>query len=224
MSTGAFARRDAVVLGAVSFVGVLLILSTMTTVTCARNRDVARQSLCAGNLRSLARGVALYSQQLGSGLWPPFPLGRGTAPSDFNGAEWLASLYWTRLTDRPTVFLCPGTTDTNWAGRDIGSERAPRARFGGETVSYAGMHFGSLITGRHGGTTPLTMADFPPDLAMACDDTQGSINHGRRRAGGMNVVFFDHHVEFRSSTEFQCDVDLLHAVGSRDGLLGHLKN
>ena len=58
--------------------------------------------------------------------------------------------------------------------------------------------------------------------AWVATDTQGDINHGTLRNGGMNVLFFDSHVEFRMNTE----LDLKHAVGDArpDALLTELSN
>ena len=86
-----------------------------------------------------------------------------------------------------------------------------------EAVSYAGMHYGSNTA------EPGAIAeDYPPNKPMACDDTQGDINHGTQHCGGMAILFFDSHVEFRTSTE----LDLEHAVGdtSPDALLRALSN
>ena len=60
--------------------------------------------------------------------------------------------------------------------------------------------------------------DIPPNVPMACDDTEGASNHGRTGGGGMNVVFFDTHVEYWPGTR----VDPERGVGAGD--LAHLRN
>ncbi len=52
--------------------------------------------------------------------------------------------------------------------------------------------------------------DFPPNEAMSCDDTQGGINHGEATNGGMSILFFDSHVEFKTAAE----VDITSEHGS----------
>jgi hypothetical protein len=224
MSMRAFARKDALALLVLSCVGALMALSTMTTATCIRNRQVARQCACAENLRLLGRGVLVYCREWGDSRLVPFPTGRGTIPAEFNGAEWLASLYWSRVISQPDLFLCPGADDTNHRGGDLGSRCAPPSRFGSQTVSYAGMHSGSLTTTEHGATAATALADMPPSLPMTCDDTQGTINHGSAQMGGMTVLFFDQHVEFRTTGAHDGSVHVERAVGLGDHLLRHLRN
>ena len=174
-----------------------------------RAREQARRIRCRDMLNQLAKGMATYLNEFGGNRFYPCPLGRTRAPKNYNGAEWLAGLYWTGVVPDPAVFLCPSTSDTNAEGKHIGAAReAPQ--FGSQTVSYAGMHYFSL-TDRTG--EPFGAAirdDFPPNDAMASDDTQGAINHGEKNNSGMSVLFFDSHVEFGTNTE----VDLETGVGA----------
>ena len=181
--------------------------------------EEARRSRCRSNLSLLARGLATYLSEHGDGRWYPFPLGLGTRPDDFNGAEWLASLYWTGIVPAPGIYLCPSSGDRNRRGRDIGAAGAAPT-FGSRTVSYASMHYRSL-TDADGRPTPGAVPhDFPPNMPMACDDTQGAVNHGPANNGYMSVLFFDTHVEGKTSTE----VDLERGVGQKGGLLWRLRN
>ena len=189
-----------------------------------RAREEARRIRCRNNLNCLAKGMATYLNEHGDNRFYPCPLGRTRMPKNYNGAEWLASLYWAGTIPDPGCFLCPSTSDTNAEGKHIGATReAPQ--FGSQTVSYAGMHYFSL-TDRSG--EPFGAAirdDFPPNEAMGSDDTQGTINHGEKNNGGMAVLFFDSHVEFRTNTE----IDLVRGVGARSKrdpqpLLSRLRN
>ena len=192
----------------------------------ARRREMSRRTRCRSNLNQLAKGMATYLDPGGAGCGPrlfPYPLGRVRNLSDFNGAEWLASLYWTGVVPDPGVFLCPSSGDDNQAGRDLGSSRTCPA-FGSQTVSYAGMHYysGTDDKGNHVGGA--IRDDFPPSMPMASDDTQGTINHGTADNGGMCVLFFDSHVDFKTNEE----IDVEHGVGD-DGswpkkLLWQLRN
>ncbi|MFW6163399.1 MAG: type II secretion system protein [Planctomycetota bacterium] len=172
------------------------------------------------NLRSLARGMALYLNDFGDNRWYACPLGRGTLPGEYNGAEWLATLYWVGVVADPTVFLCPLSDDTNHGGFDLGSRSAVPGRFGSQTVSYAGMHWRSLTDRSGRPTTGAVADDFPPNMPMASDDTQGSINHGRRDSRNMSVLFFDSHAEVMTADE----LDLRKSVGQAGGLLWQLRN
>ena len=174
----------------------------------ARRRRAARSVRCRSNLNQLAKGMFTYLSQHGDNRFYPCPLGRGAKANDYNGAEWLASLYWTGVIPDPDVFLCPSTDDSNADGAHLGAHRAPKS-FGSQTVSYAGMHYGSL-TNEAGRPRPSVIPDdFPPNEVMGSDDTQGAINHGGR-SGGMAVLFFDTHVDFKTNTE----VDLETGVGA----------
>jgi hypothetical protein len=202
---------------------VLLVLAGLILPFFARARDGGgggRRTRCRSNLNQLAKGMATYLSEYGDNRWYSFPLGQGLEPDDFDGSEWLASLYWTRILPDPGVFLCPSSFDTNHNGEDLGSSHAVYGRFGSQTVSYAGMHYKSL-TDKAGNPRPGAIPDdFPPNEPMASDDTEGTINHGEATNGCMLVLFFDSHVEFWTHTE----IDLEHGVGMKGGPLWRLRN
>ena len=183
-----------------------------------RQREVSRMTGCRNNLNQLAKGMATYISEHGC-PWYSCPLGRGTKPDDHNGAEWLASLYWSGNVQDPGIYICPGSGDSNRGGADIGRHRAA-ATFGSQTVSYAGMHYRSLRDAQGNPIPGPIDEDYQPNVPMASDDTQGDINHGRATYGGMSILFFDGHVEFMTNTE----LDIEHAVGQRGGLLEQLRN
>jgi len=179
----------------------------------ARRREEARRIRCRNNLNHLAQGMATYLREWnGDGRFFSCPLGRTRNPNTYNGAEWLASLYWVGVMPDPGVFLCPSTTDTNRDGLDLGTY-LQAATFGSQTVSYAGMHYNS-----HSDDPGAIIDCYPPNKPMGSDDTQGDINHD----GGMAILFFDSHVEFWTRDR----IDIEHAVGDRspDALLDELAN
>jgi prepilin-type processing-associated H-X9-DG protein len=201
----------------IELVVVIFLIGTLLALllpALAFRREEARRIRCRNNLNQLAKGMATYLGHCSRFF--SCPLGRGRNPDTYNGAEWLASLYWTGVVPDPGVFLCPSSGDTNAEGMDIGT-RTRAATFGSQTVSYAGMHYNSDKT-----EAGAIRDDYPPNKPMASDDTQGDINHGTLTNGGMNVLFFDSHVEFRTHTE----LDLKRAVGdtSPDALLTELSN
>jgi hypothetical protein len=200
-----------------AFLGVVLIV--MFALQLRSAREEARRIRCRGNQNQLAKAIATYLNELGGNTYYPYPLGRGRVAGDYNGAEWLASLYWTGVMPDPGIFICPSSPDTNRDGLDLGSARAA-ATFGSQTVSYAGMHYYSLTdaSGQHVGSA--IRDDFPPNRPMASDDTQGTVNHNTWDKRGMSVLFFDSHCEYKTDR----DLDLEHAVGQKGGLLRQLRN
>jgi len=205
-------------------IAIIAILAGMLLPALARAREEARRIRCRNNLNQLAKGFATYLNEHGDNRFYPCPLGRGTTATTYNGAEWLASLYWSGVVPDPGVFICPSSPDTNEAGADMGTHKAVTS-FGSQTVSYAGMHYDSLTDTDGAAISGAIRDDFPPNMPMGSDDTQGSINHGEEDNGGMAILFFDSHVEFKTNTE----LDLNEGVGAtssgdRKPLLWQLKN
>ena len=198
----------------------LLLGGAERPLTPFQQRELRNRIRCRNNLNMVAKGMATYLNEYGDNRFYPCPLGRGIDPKDYNGAEWLASLYWTKVIPKPDILLCPSTKDTNHKGRDLGTFRAPAKRFGTATVSYAGMHYRSLTNAAGKRVAAAIRDDFPPNMPMGSDDTQGSVNHGPKDGGGMCVLFFDSHVEFRTHKE----VDLVKGVGRTRRLLSQLRN
>jgi len=187
-------------------------------------RPEARKARCRSNLNQLARGMWVYLDNYGDCRFYPFPLGQGLEPDDFGGDEWLAALYWTgSVLPDPGCFICPDSGDTNHNGEDLGSYRAVRGRFGSQTVSYAALHYKSL-TDAEGNPKGGVIRDCDDDERlhepMACDDTEGTINHGQATNGHMNILFFDGRVEVWPHTK----IDLEHGVGMKGGPLWRLRN
>ena len=225
-------RRGLTVLELLVVVAVLAAAVAFAVHALIGHREEARRLRCQSNLIRLAQGMERY---LGDHegrfyTWPAGRAGCGTTESanaaDFGGAEWLASLYWTPLLSEitdPSVFLCPGSGDSNDDGRNLGRlgcsgpgfQPGPDGKLRPEAVSYAGMGATSIAVyeraklGRSPKSKSAIRDDFPPNEQMACDDTEGPINHGTKTNGGMNVLFFDAHVEYWT----QVWVDLEHGVG-----------
>lgn len=239
-------RRASSRVEAAVVLAVLGVLAILLAARCDAPREESAGRRCRNMLNQLAKGMATYVAEFGDNRFYPCPIGRTPTRYDYNGAEWLASLYWTSVVPDPDVFICPSSPDTNHDGADLGAERESET-FGSQTVSYAAMHYRSYQdeSGRPRPLVndpllrpvveepedpprkprPLTAAAVrgicvPDSEPMACDDTQGTINHGTRTNGGMSVLFFDSHVEFKTSEE----IDVERAVGQEDGLLKRLRN
>ncbi|MBM4037462.1 MAG: hypothetical protein FJ290_03020 [Planctomycetes bacterium] len=187
-------------------------------------REESRRITCRNHLNCMAKCMATYLNEYGNDRWFPYPVGRGATPGAFTGAEWLATNFWVGIHPGPNCFLCPSSGDTNHDGRDLGTDRAVPGLFGSQTVSYAAMGDASmgiymaskLGKGASYATSKLAIRDeFPPNEPMACDDTEGTPNHGGH---GMSVVFFDSHVEYWTPDR----IDPERSVGA--GELVHLRN
>ena len=192
-------------------IAIIAILAGMLLPALARAREEARRIRCRNNLNQLAKGFATYLNEHGDNRFYPCPLGRGTTATDYNGAEWLASLYWCGTVPDPGVYICPSSPDTNENGVDMGTHKAlggTNQDFGSQTVSYGGMHYESLTNSTGASMEGAIRDDFPPNMAMGSDDTQGSINHGTKNNGGMAILFFDSHVDFKTNTDVDLELGL----------------
>jgi len=188
-------------------IAIIAILAGMLLPALARAREEARRIRCRNNLNQLAKGFATYLNEYGDNRFYPCPLGRTTTDGEYNGAEWLSSLYWTGVVPDPGVFICPSSPDTNKNGEDMGTFDVA-STFGSQTISYAGMHYESLTkSDTQASYKSAIRDDFPPNMPMGSDDTQGSINHGEATNGGMAVLFFDSHVEFKTNSDAGIDLE-----------------
>ncbi len=207
-------------------VAMLLAAAAVFDAWSPRTRTPCRRIQCRNNLNQLAKGMYTYLNELGDNRFYPWPAGRpgcGTvAGPDFGGAEWLASLYWTRIIPDPYVYNCPSSPDSNEQGLELGSNGTPGGKpLSDDAVSYAALGHKCvgiyLCSKQNKGASYAASIlpikdDFPPNEPMACDDTQGPIHHGERDNGGMAVLFFDSHVEYWTHTR----VDLETGVGQGD--------
>jgi prepilin-type N-terminal cleavage/methylation domain-containing protein len=212
-------------------IAIIAILAGMLLPALARAREEARRIRCRNNLNQLAKGMATYLNEYGDNRFYPWPGGRqgcGTSltGAKFGGAEWLASLYWTKIIPDPGVYSCPSSPDSNEQGKLLGNVGCigPGFRGGSDgkletgAVSYAAMGDTSVAVYERAklGKTPISKSairdDFPPNEVMGCDDTEPPINHGEAENGGMAVLFFDSHVEYWTHTK----VNLETGVGTGD--------
>jgi len=95
---------------------VIAVLASLMLPKCEPERGRLYWLRCRMNLNQIAKGMATYLNECGDNRWYPCPLGRGATPDNYNGAEWLASHYWTRIVSDPRVFLCNISGDQNEGG------------------------------------------------------------------------------------------------------------
>ena len=210
-------------------IAIIAILAGMLLPALARAREEARRIRCRNNLNQLAKGMATYLNECGDNRFYPWPAARsgcGTkADPNFGGAEWMASLYWTKIIPDPGVYNCPSSPDSNEQGKELQGTNlgaggdatgCPGGRpLSRDSVSYSGMgdkSVGIYLSSKQnkGGsyaTSELAIRDdFPPNEPMASDDTDEPINHGERDNGGMSVLFFDSHVEYWTHTRVDLEI------------------
>ncbi|MDP6113826.1 MAG: hypothetical protein QGF00_15240 [Planctomycetota bacterium] len=139
----------------------------------------SRKMKCKNNLRQLGTGMIQYIDQYGKGRYYTWP---GTQKASFDGAQWIASMYWTSLLNEPDLYLCPSSADDNDDGGELGRRFTALRDI---DVSFAGRD------GRMG----VIVDKMPSNTLMMCDDAEDPPNHD----GGVNLLYFDAHVEWTSS-------------------------
>ena len=209
-----------------------ILLLLVWAVTWGRAEACRRR--CQNNVYQFAKGMASYLSIHGDARFFPWPGGRAGCggvreEADFGGAEWLATLYWTEILPDPGLYICPSSGDTNRDGEWLGEHGCAGPGFVGGpdgklqpgAVSYAAMGSTSAVVyereklGRTSVQVSAVRDDFPLNEPLACDDTEGAVNHGSAGSGGMNVLFLDNHVEYWPHTK----VDVEHGVGTGELVL-----
>jgi prepilin-type N-terminal cleavage/methylation domain-containing protein/prepilin-type processing-associated H-X9-DG protein len=170
-------------------IAIIAILAGMLLPALGRARDEARKVRCAANLSQLGKGMAMYMSTLGRNSVYSVP---GATNAKFSGTEWLLSLYLSEIVPEKRVFVCPATDDNF---EDIPSIGGTAYNYSGaevDDISYAGVksHDGANVRN-------WTESALPSSSAMAADKKDGSVStETPNHSDGINVVFFDAHVEF----------------------------
>jgi len=143
------------------------------------SRGCSRKMHCKNNLRQLGTGMIQYIDQYGKGRYYTWP---GPRKASFNGAQWIASMYWVSLLNEPDLFICPSSVDDNDSGGELGRRFTSLSSIG---VSYAGRDgmMGALID------------KMASNTLMMSDDSDDPPNHD----DGVNLLYFDAHVEWSQS-------------------------
>jgi len=151
---------------------------------------------CQSNLHELAKAMHVYMARHGGNSMFPVPA------ESFRGTDWLAILYWKGLIRDPAVLLCPANKSKAempmradlqsyvWDG----SDSAPYCE-------YAARGKGSAVIA-HGVAETLVFTDVVlANTPMAADLFDPADEHLRNHVNGINVVFFDSHVEWLDETD-----------------------
>jgi prepilin-type N-terminal cleavage/methylation domain-containing protein/prepilin-type processing-associated H-X9-DG protein len=174
-------------------IAIIAILAGMLLPALGRARDEARKVRSASNLSQLGKGMNMYLLKYGDNSYYALPA------STFRGDEWLIAIYWTQIVQEPKVFLNPATDDgaalpADTTGITFGSTDS----IADDACSYAGLCKAIYGAGDARNTAYFTESTINSASALACDDNEGSTNHG----DGMNVVYFDAHVEFKANVPY----------------------
>ena len=154
----------------------------------AEERREAHKAMCKTHLRQLAQAMQLYMLQFGDTSMYAVP-----APS-FRGDAWLATLYGIKPACWGPFLRCPATRDTLHVPEERPADLAAASAIPADAISYAGRCHG--LTGSLASRNTHDFSESaisPAASAMACDDNEGPQNH----RDGVNVVYFDTHVEFK---------------------------
>jgi prepilin-type processing-associated H-X9-DG protein len=151
------------------------ILLTIMLSHARKERDFNRRTHCVSNLRFLGTAMIQYIDQYGKGRYYTWP---GPQEPSFNGAQWIASMYWVSLLNEPDIYICRRLQDNNDNGGRLGRRLTALRPI---DVSYAGRN------GMMGAMTE----KMPSNTVMMSDDTEGEANHD----DGVNLLYFDAHVE-----------------------------
>ena len=157
-------------------IAIIAILAGMLLPALARAREEARKMKCKNNLRQMGTGMIQYIDQFGKGRYYTWP---GQAKAEFDGAQWIASMYWTSLLNEPDLYLCPSSVDDNDTGGDLARRFTSLDDI---HVSYAGRN----------GILGVIVDKMASNTLMMSDDSDDPSNH----EDGVNLLYFDAHVEF----------------------------
>jgi len=180
-------RKGFTIIELLVVIAIIAILAGMLLPALGRARDEARKVKCASNLKGIAQAMNLYLNKYGGTSMFAIPA------DSFRGDCWLASLYWCGIITEPKLFICPATDD----GGTLSDEKPSGSNWDKDAVaddacSYAGLCKNSGKSGRD--TTSFTESSISQSSCLGSDDADGVENH----SDGMNVVFFDSHVEYKT--------------------------
>lgn len=136
----------------------------------------SRRMRCVNNLRQLGSGMIQYFDQFGKGRYYSWPGGQTT---QFDSAQWVASMYWTSLLNEGDLYVAPGSVD----GEDVGEDLDRRSTSPWSTdASYAGRN----------GVLGAIIDKMPSNTLMMSDDSDDPPGHD----DGVNLLHFDAHIEW----------------------------
>ena len=158
---------------------------------------------CQSNLSQIAKAMNMYLVKYGDNSMYAIPA------QSFRGDCWLATLYWTEIIREPRVFLCPDSGDAGRIPSTRPSDLTAAWAVPRGTISYAGLCRGLRGKHAHRNTRSFSEAAISNACVLACDDNEGTQNH----VDGMNIVYFDSHVEFRAGRK----VDTYDLIGAKGG-------
>jgi len=145
-----------------------------------------------------------YIDQFGKGRYYSWP---GPQKATFNGAQWIASMYWVSLLNEPDLYICPSSRDDNENGGRLGRRFTSLRPI---DVSYAGRN----------GMLGAIEDKMPSNTMMMSDDTDGDPSH----RDGVNLLYFDAHVEWSQMVSPLAEGEKGKATLGRDRPVDMLRN
>ena len=189
-------------------VAIIGILAGILVPVLGRARESARRVTCSNNLKQIGLGILIYAEE-NDAVADSFP-----TDSDGGAKESISKLYNAYVTNRE-LFSCPSlATDTSGL------------RIGDIANNTDGSTAGDGVWNSSYGYDDTKGITDSPNAAVMADNDDGRALGENHKGQGMNVLYIDGHVDWRStvttglSTDDYYDIDIfsLDHLATGDGL------
>jgi prepilin-type N-terminal cleavage/methylation domain-containing protein/prepilin-type processing-associated H-X9-DG protein len=178
-------------------IAIIAILAGMLLPALARAREEARRANCKNNIQQIGKALVAYQGNYKDYL--PFVAYNGSAGTDdrtdttTKNMDVLAILYPDYM-QQVKSFRCPSTEDepvinSTW---DMGSRQATF----GASPNWSSYGYDKYVHKSRAGSSHAIAADMDGSGSVASDPDTNTTNH----QGGQNVLYFDGHVSWTTTT------------------------